>query len=48
VDINTFAAVAALVSAVITLAGAMGFIHSASDIPDVEDAVASLFSLGDS
>lgn len=50
VDINTFATVAVLVSAVVTLAGAMGFIHAASDLPDtnVDDDIASLFSLGGS
>lgn len=49
-DINTFATVAVLVSAVVTLAGAMGFIHAASDLPDtnVDDDIASLFSLGGS
>ena len=49
-DINTFAAFAVLVSSVVTLAGAMGFLHAASDFSEVnrDDDVASLFPLGDS
>ncbi|MEE8312180.1 MAG: hypothetical protein V3R77_07975 [Candidatus Binatia bacterium] len=49
-DINTFATVAALVSAVVTLAGAMAFIHAASHFREtnVDEDVASLFSLGGS